>query len=126
MAWEQPEFSLSFVASKDLSSYQFEAVRLTTALTISNITSATSPIVGVLQDKPTSGVVGNVMVIGVSKIRAGGAFGRGAKIKVNAVATSVGGRFVDGTTSATGYTAISKEAAATSGDIVTAIINFNV
>ena len=66
MAWEQPLFNMSYQAAKDLTSYQFEVVRLTTAAKVSNVTSDGKPFVGILQNKPTSGAEANVMAIGVS------------------------------------------------------------
>lgn len=125
-AYEQPLFNISLVASKDLTSYQFEAVRLTTANKVTNITSATNPIVGVLQNKPTSGAEANIMVIGISKVKTGAGLDNGAKIKVNAAATTVAGRFVTGTTNAdSNYRAASLGASSSSGCIVPALINFS-
>ena len=126
MAYEQPIFNISLVASKNLVNYQFEAVRLTTANKVTNITSLTNPIVGVLQNKPTSGAEANIMVIGISKVKAGAAIANGIKIKVNGAATTVGGCFVTGTTNQdSNYRAAALDAATTANCLIPAIINFS-
>ena len=127
MAWEQPLFSLSFQAAADLSSYKYEVVRMTTTNKVNAVTSAGMPLVGVLQNDPTSGNEAKVMVIGVTKVKAGGAIGRGAKIKVNAAATSNAGTVVTATSDVDPRTVgYAREAAAQAGDIITAVINFKI
>ena len=123
MAWEQPLFNLSFTTAKDLSSYQFQIVNLTTADQITVLTSAKSGAIGILQDKPTSGMQGSVMVIGVSKVKAGGAINSGQL--VGAEATSA--RVIAVTTATMGSTvAIGRAfgASAQADDIIPVLINF--
>lgn len=127
MAWEQPLFNMSYQASKNLSTYQWEVVRITTAAKVANVTSATKAMIGVMQNNPTSGREANVMAIGVSKVKAGGAFSTGQRLKINSAATSNGGTLIAATCEAqvSGHIAVALQASAQAGDIVAAIINMN-
>lgn len=127
MAWEQPLWYLSFQAAADLSSYQHEVVRMTTTGKVNAVTSAGMPLVGVLQNNPTSGNEAKVMAIGVTKIKAGGAIGRGGKVKVNATSTSNAGTVIAATSDVDPRTVgYALEASAQAGDIITAVINFKI
>ncbi|MHC4413611.1 MAG: hypothetical protein ACYSW6_11705 [Planctomycetota bacterium] len=80
-----------------------------------------------MQDKPTSGMEGNVMAIGVSKVKAGGAFGRGQRLKVNSAATTNTGTVIASTCEIVGGQAnvgYALEAASAAGEIIAAVINF--
>ncbi|MHA2164205.1 MAG: hypothetical protein ACXABF_17475 [Candidatus Thorarchaeota archaeon] len=67
MAWQQPIWVTTFQAAKDLSSYQWELVAITTACKVTNITCSAAKKVGVLQNNPTSGLEASVMVVGISR-----------------------------------------------------------
>lgn len=129
MAWEQPLFSVSFNAAIDLSSYQFQVVRLTTADKITFVSSAAvaNAALGILQDKPTCGLAGNVMIMGVSKIKAGGALSRLALLGMNLASTTYPGMLIAATTATKGATkpvGRAFQASAQAGDIIPALINF--
>jgi hypothetical protein len=122
MAWEQPVFNMSYKAGEDLSSYQFQVVKLTTVADTVNRVSSEAVWAGVLQDKPTSGREANIMVIGVSKVAAGGAISKGQKLNVSQASTANAGRLIANSTGQ--VVGVALEAAATAGDIITAIVNF--
>lgn len=90
--------SISLVAGADLSAKQYHIVKPNSSgqAVAANATDVTQ--IGILQDKPTSGVAGNVAVGGVSKvayggtIAAGGAFTSDANGK--AVATATGKQII--------------------------------
>lgn len=56
----------SWVAGADLSTKQYHAVQLTTTETIT-LADAAVRTIGILQDNPTSGRVGSVMLSGISR-----------------------------------------------------------
>ena len=60
---------LSFVAGEDLSTYQYKWVTLSADDTIEACNNAADDPIGILQDKPTSGQVGSVMVFGMSRLK---------------------------------------------------------
>lgn len=86
MAWESPIKTIgTFTAAANLSSatHQYRLVKLTTAGTVNLTTAATDIPIGVLQNRPTSGGMAEVMVFGISKVRlstAAAAVARGNKI----------------------------------------------
>ncbi len=124
MAWRQPNFVISFQAEKDLSNFQHEFVALTTKITVTNITSAAANQMGVLQNNPTSGMEANVMIVGVTKIKAGAAFSSNSLLKQNGAATTYGGGVIANTSATIGHNVgRSLEAAGQGGDIVTMLIN---
>jgi hypothetical protein len=122
MAWEQPLFTLSFPAAKDLSSYQFELVQLTTDKKVTNITSSAAYKLGILQNNPTSGLEASVMVMGVSKAKLGGAVGVRQQIKSNGASTSAGGTIVAATSATKGHNIGYALEAGSATDIVTVVI----
>lgn len=72
MAWESPIQNLGqFTASSDYNDAadQFVCVRLTTAGALVKSTVATQWVIGVLQDRPSSGFAANIMTQGVTKVR---------------------------------------------------------
>lgn len=91
MAIENSVLTMSFIASEDISSYQFHAVTQY-GLGVNNqvclMNAATDPIVGILQNAPVAGEVAEVMVLGVSKMKANGALAVGAIVKAEYVSTS--------------------------------------
>lgn len=128
MAWEQPLFSVSFKTAKDLSARQWQVVRLTTAGRITFLTcGAGNPALGILQDAPTCGMEGNVMIAGISKVKAAGAVGYGGALSQQINSTSYPGMLVAITTAMKGAVhpvGRALQAAAQAGDIIPAIINF--
>lgn len=129
MAWEQPLFNFSAKTAKDLSSYQFQVVRLTTAekLTFVSCAAVANVSIGVLQDAPTSGMEGNVMLAGISKVKVGGAVSRGNLLGMQLASTTYPGMLVQATTATKGATrpvGRALQGAAQAGDIIPAIISF--
>lgn len=123
MAYEQPGFKIgTFVASEDLSSQKFKVVVLTTTAKLAVPTSATGSNIGVLQNNPTSSGEANVMVNGITKVSAGGAFSTAQRLQVNATGSLIA---VTSATAALGNNVgIALEASAQAGDIVACLINF--
>ncbi|MBC7340958.1 MAG: DUF2190 family protein [Clostridia bacterium] len=83
MAYEIPVFDVSLVAGADLSAAQYRFVKVNAdgnAVLAGNGEMA----VGVLQDKPGPGVAGQVRVLGVTKVVAGGAIAKGALVASDA------------------------------------------
>lgn len=60
--------TLSFKAGADLSAKQFYFVKMSANDTVALCSGATDKPIGVLQNKPTSGQIASVMVIGVTKV----------------------------------------------------------
>lgn len=121
MAWEQPNFCVTFPAGSDLSGKQYYAVRLATDGQVEVCTSATERPLGILQNKPdAANVEANVMIIGVSKIMADAAIA-----VAGAIGTSADGQLVTKTGEGTDGFVIGTclEASAQAGDVVTALIN---
>lgn len=90
MAIENNILSLSFLAAEDLSSYQYHFV---TQYGMSNTTvglmnAATDIPIGVLQNAPTAGKVAEVMVLGISKLKANDAIAVGTAVKAEYVGTT--------------------------------------
>ena len=122
MAWEQPNFNVTFPASADLKTKQFYVVRLATDGQVEVCTSATERPLGILQNKPDAAdVEANVMIIGVSKFVADAAVSVGA-----ALGTSADGQVVTKTGSGTDGFVIGTalEASAQAGDIITGLFIF--
>jgi hypothetical protein len=126
MAWQQPNFVVSFQAAKDLSNYQWELVAITTAAKVTNITCSAAAKIGVMQNNPTSGMEASVMVVGVSKVKAAGAFSTGGQLAPTAT-TTYGGGVIAATSATKGHSiGYALEAAAQGGDIVTVLLNGNI
>ena len=72
MSVQQPGFSIGFMtAAADLSAKQFYVVKCSADGAFNLTGSAGEAMLGILQDKPESGQVGNVMGVGVSKVMVG-------------------------------------------------------
>jgi len=71
MAKQQVGISINAVAGHDLSSHQYRFVRLISADTISGADAAAATVIGVLQNKPTSGNAAAVRILGHSKVLSG-------------------------------------------------------
>jgi len=89
VAYEISNYSVkvTLVAAADLSTNQYNFVKLDSSGNAAAITALTDTAIGVLQNDPTSGQEAEVLVIGGSKLVAGGAIGEGAL-----VGTSTSGR----------------------------------
>lgn len=88
MAFEQPLFKLTGLkAGADLSGKQFYFVKLSAADTVAVCAAATDVPIGILQNKPASGEIAEVMCVGVSKVSADAALSVG-----NLVGTSADGQ----------------------------------
>lgn len=71
-------------ANADLSGSQYLAVTVATNdFGVSLATVATTPIIGILQNKPTAGQAADVRFVGVSKVVAGAAYTRGTALMIN-------------------------------------------
>ena len=72
MAVEQPCFNIGFLKSAaDLTAKQFYAVKVTADETVGLATAAGETVLGILQNKPNTGEVADVMCLGVTKILVG-------------------------------------------------------
>lgn len=72
MAWELPlqfDGTRTAVGNYSSASNQFTIVKSTAATSFSKCTAATTPSYGVLQDTPSSGTQGSIMIAGITKIR---------------------------------------------------------
>jgi hypothetical protein len=68
MAFEDDVFDISFIAGEDLSAYQYHYVELTADNTVKVCTHATTQrAIGILQNKPASGKMARVRIMGVSR-----------------------------------------------------------
>lgn len=88
MATENPGKLFSATAGADLSAKQFCFVKVSAARTVVAAGNGERAI-GVLQDKPTSGKIGAVMLDGISKILFGGTVAAGDLISADANGAAV-------------------------------------
>lgn len=68
MAYEIPGFNHSFVAGEDLRTAQYKFVKLNSNGEIVLCTVDGELALGILQDTPNAGEIGNVMLFGISKV----------------------------------------------------------
>lgn len=117
MSFQQPGLMVgNQAASADLSAKQFYGVKFG-ASGIALCATAGEVCDGVLQDKPESGDVGNVMISGITKAVAGAAVTKGALVAVTAA-----GKFV--TATATDYSVgRAMEAASADGDLIAVLLH---
>lgn len=111
MSYEIPDFYVGvFPADIDMSalltngngSYQYTGVGVYTAISVTGtgvggaaligLNVASGPMLGVLQNNPQQGEAGQVMIHGVTKVQAGGAFAPGDLLMTNSA-----GKFVKAT-----------------------------
>jgi hypothetical protein len=118
MATEQPGFSVgTLLAGADLSALQYTLVKIGAGGTVIACTALGETVFGVLQNKPTSGLVAEVMTLGVTKIKANAAFALGAMLM-----TATTGKAATAATAGSAKIGWAMEAAGADGDIVTAYI----
>lgn len=84
MAIEQGQYSITLTAGADLSGSQYKFVELGSGLTCTVCNGATDLPIGVLQNKPTSGMPAEVMVIGMTKVQGDAGLSVGALIGTSA------------------------------------------
>jgi hypothetical protein len=118
MATEQRSFNVgSIEAAADLSALQYRAVKMSsTGLT--PCTVAGEKIAGVSQNKPITGQVVDLAVVGVTKFVAGAAVARGALVM-----TDTAGRVITSATAGSTIIGWALEAAGAAGDIITVLLN---
>lgn len=128
MAFEKPLFIQSFTCASDMSasSQQYILVKLDSSGQAHPCTAVTDKPIGVLQNQPALGELAEVMVMGITKLRAGA-----TDLAVEAVlgvdTTSRGAALTAGTgASTTSYVVgrvIHVDASDNDGALVTALIN---
>lgn len=90
MALEQAGLSIGFMtASADLSAKQYTLMKVSGDNTVTFQATAGGPVLGVLQNDPTSGRVAEVMVAGISKVLAGGILAAGDPIQATTDGTAI-------------------------------------
>jgi hypothetical protein len=103
-------------AAADLSSNQFYAVKVTGSRQVNLASTGGEIIYGILQNKPTSGLVADVGILGVTKAIAGAAITAGA-----ALMTDTSGRLITAT-STNHRVGIALETVTATGQVFTAYI----
>lgn len=114
-AYENPLLIKSFPANGDLSSSQYKVVELGSS-GVSATNATTDVPVGVLQNKPTTGLAADVMMLGISRCIAVAAITKGVKVSCTAagkVQTAATGQHIVG---------IALEAASADGDIIPVLL----
>jgi hypothetical protein len=97
MAYEISNYAvkITLVAAADLSSNQYNFVKLDSTGKAAAVTATTDRPIGILQNAPTLGQEAEVLVVGGSKLVAGGAITEGAVIGTSAAgkgsALTIGG-----------------------------------
>jgi hypothetical protein len=124
MAYEFSNYSVkaTLVAGEDLSAKQYNFVKIDngTGRAVA-VSGATDRPIGVLQNNPASGQEAEVLIVGGTKIKAGGSASAGQALFASASATGVTLAF--GTTGSAAFVAGSFITSAAAGEITTAVIN---
>jgi len=119
MATEQKGFSIgSLNAGADLSALQFGTVKVDASGDVVATSVAGEETLGVLQNKPTSGQVADVMTLGKTKARAGAAISAGALLMANA-----SGKLITAATAGSHVIGVALEAAGAADVIFDAYVN---
>lgn len=85
MATENPLWEVgNLVAAADLTTKQYQFVKITAAKTVNIATTKGEGVLGILQNKPNTGEAAEVMIIGRSKCKAGAAVTAGSKVITDA------------------------------------------
>lgn len=117
MATESNLTCITLQAAGDLSTKQYYCMKVSAADTVTTITAAGTPVIGILQNKPSAaGEAAQVAVAGVSKVVAGAAVAAGALVKALA-----NGKVDDAATAATADASGSSATAASTGAHVVGI-----
>jgi hypothetical protein len=120
MSFEQPGFQISRVANADLSAAQFKLVKLVAGGKVDLCTAVTDRPIGVLQNKPKAADVAQVMVVGESKLWAGGTVAVGDVLGTDT--SSRGVTYVGGTDTTKYGVATSLEVGAV-GQLIAALVD---
>lgn len=116
MAFENPVLTISLPASADLSAEQLKFV-VNNGSGAAAVAGAAASALGVIQNNPTAAGTASIMVLGVSRVRAGAAIAVGAKLGSDA-----NGKAVTATTGDT-ILGIALEAAAADEDIIPVLLH---
>lgn len=82
MATESTQVCVTYLASVDLSSWQYKAVKFTTTdRTVDKADADNDPSIGILQNKPTAGQAATVCIAGESKAVFGATLTAGAVVE---------------------------------------------
>lgn len=84
MATEKPLYIESFLAGEDLSAKQYYFVKLNSSGNVICCSGITDVAIGILQNKPESGEIASILMLGKSKLSADAAFSIGAVIAPSA------------------------------------------
>jgi len=96
MAYQSsPVLDFSFEAAEDLSSYQYQFVKIDTSGKVRLLNSAVELPDGILQNDPASGEEATVRMLGISKVAANGALDEGTFIKPEYVSGTDCGKAAD-------------------------------
>ena len=125
MAYEISNYAVkvTLVAAADLSSNQYNFVKLDSSGNAAAVTATTDRPIGILQNAPTLGQEAEVLVVGGSKLVAGGAISEGSVIGTSAAGK--GSALTIGGTSGTAFyilgTSLTEVSAANS--LTTVVVN---
>lgn len=117
MSYEIPGLTRSYQTAGDLSAKQFCFVKLSGA-TVTAVTAATDPAIGVLQGKPDrAGEAAEIMISGVTRVIASKAIAAGVPVYLEAT-----GKVTD-TVAANKAVGIAEEAASGAGAVFAILLN---
>lgn len=124
MAYEFSNYAVkhTFTAGEDLSAKQYHFVKIDNGDgDVVAVTGATDRPIGVLQNTPTSGQAAEVLIVGGTKVEAGGSASFGQPLFASASATAVTLAF--GTTGSAAYSVGTFIENGAAGAITTAVID---
>ncbi len=107
----------SLTASADLSASQFCGAKVSGVNTVTVGAAAADVVIGVIQNKPTSGQAVELAVGGVSKVKAGAAVTAGAQLMMDA-----SGRFITAATTGSRVYGVALETAGAANEIIRALL----
>lgn len=121
MAYEISNYSVkvTLVAGADLSAEQYKFVKLNSSGQAVVCAAITDRPIGILQNAPTSGQEAEVLVVGGSKLKAGGSITEGAMLGITSTGT---GKAIVAGTDTTQYTLGTALTEGASGEIITVVI----
>jgi len=118
MSWEAPGFKPpALTASADLSAKQYTAVKASGVNTVTSVAAATDAVLGVLQNKPTSGQEAEITHTGVTKMLAGAAVTAGAEVMCD-----TSGRAITAVTTGNRILGIALETAANANEVIAVLL----
>ena len=125
MAYEISNYAvkITLVAAADLSSNQYNFVKLDSTGKAAAVTATTDRPIGILQNAPTLGQEAEVLVVGGSKLVAGGAITEGAVIGTSA--SGKGSALTIGGSSGTAFYILgtSLEEVSAANSVTTVVVN---